>query len=162
MLVVADTGPPHYLLLIDAIDLLPRLFGAVTLPMPVLAELCHPAAPPAVRAWAAVPPPWVAVVAASDLPEAARLRLGPGEAAAIALAQAQGATLLLMDDRAGVAAARARGLAVVGTLGLLDFAARRGLLDLAAALARLQATNFRVRPEVVEALLAQHRTGQAG
>jgi predicted nucleic acid-binding protein len=33
--VVADTGPLHYLVLIGQIDLLPRLFTAVTVPMVV-------------------------------------------------------------------------------------------------------------------------------
>src|SRR5215472_3623286 len=41
--------------------------------------------------------------------------------------------LVLMDDREGVAVARGRGLDVTGTLGVLDLAARRGLIDLAAA-----------------------------
>jgi predicted nucleic acid-binding protein len=62
-----------------------------------------------------------------------------------------------MDDRAGVAAAYRRGLAVTGTLGVLDLAARRGLLDIATVVARLKATNFRYPPEIIEALLAEHR-----
>lgn len=72
------------------------------------------------------------------------------------------ADLLLMDDRAGVAAARARGFAVTGTLGLPDRAARRGLLDLAAAFAALQATNFHTGRILLETLLAAWRkdTGQ--
>jgi predicted nucleic acid-binding protein len=44
-LVVADTSPIYYLLSIDQIDLLPRLFGAVVVPDAVHKELCHPAAP---------------------------------------------------------------------------------------------------------------------
>jgi hypothetical protein len=35
--------------------------------------------------------------------------------------------LLLIDDRAGVRAAKRRGLRVTGTLGVLDLAAERGL-----------------------------------
>lgn len=50
-----------------------------------------------------------------------------------------------MDDRAGVAEARSLGFAVTGTPGVLDRAARRGLLDLAAAFAALKATNFHSR-----------------
>jgi predicted nucleic acid-binding protein len=83
--------------------------------------------------------------------------LDEGERAAIALATSIGADLILMDDRAGVAVAYQRGLAVTGTLGVLDLAARRGLLDLATAIARLKATSFRYPPELIEALLAQHR-----
>ena len=60
-----------------------------------------------------------------------------------------------MDDRAGVAVAYRQGLTVTGTLGVLDLAARRRLIDLGWAFARLKATNFRCRPEIMDALLAQ-------
>jgi predicted nucleic acid-binding protein len=50
-----------------------------------------------------------------------------------------------MDDREGVGIVRGRGLAVTGTLGVLDLAARRGLIDLAAAFERLKATTFYYR-----------------
>jgi predicted nucleic acid-binding protein len=49
----------------------------------------------------------------------------------LALARALSADLVLMDDRAGVAVAHQFGFAVTGTLGVLDLAARRGLIDLA-------------------------------
>ena len=42
--VVADTGPLHYLVLIDAIDILPKLFGRVLIPEIVAVELSHSAA----------------------------------------------------------------------------------------------------------------------
>jgi predicted nucleic acid-binding protein len=54
-LIVADTSPLYYLLLIDHIDLLPRLFKTVFIPDAVHQELLHPAAPPRVREWAANP-----------------------------------------------------------------------------------------------------------
>jgi predicted nucleic acid-binding protein len=38
-LVVADTGPLNYLVLVDAIELLPKLFEKVFTPTAVLAEL---------------------------------------------------------------------------------------------------------------------------
>jgi predicted nucleic acid-binding protein len=46
---------------------------------------------------------------------------------------------------------------VIGTLGVLDLAALRGLIDIEDAFARLRATNFRYRPEIMDALVAQHR-----
>jgi predicted nucleic acid-binding protein len=52
-LVVADTSPIFYLLSIGHIDILPRLFGKVSVPDAVHQELCHPAAPPVVRDWVA-------------------------------------------------------------------------------------------------------------
>lgn len=66
------------------------------------------------------------------------------------------ADLVLMDDRAGVAAARSLGLVVTGTLGILVLAGRRSLIDLADAFLRLRSTNFRFHPELLERLLARY------
>ncbi len=158
-LVVADTGPLNYLVLIGASDVLPQLFDKVVVPEAVCAELRHRAAPAPVRAWATQPPVWIdeRPVPAFAYGDPALRALDDGERAALALAGITGADLVLMDDRAGVAIARARGFAVIGTLGVLDLAARRGLIDLGDAFARLKATNFRFRPEIMDALLAQHR-----
>jgi predicted nucleic acid-binding protein len=86
--------------------------------------------------------------------------LNAGEQEALVLARALAADLVLMDDRAGVAVARGQGFAVTGTLGVLDLAARRGLVELAGAIERLKNTTFRYRPEILDALLAQHRKDQ--
>jgi predicted nucleic acid-binding protein len=72
------------------------------------------------------------------------------------LATHLGAELVLMDDRTGVAAARALGLAVTGTLGLLDRAAQRGMIDLGAAFALLRATNFHCKADLLNSLLAEN------
>jgi predicted nucleic acid-binding protein len=154
---VADTSPLRYLLLISAIEVLPRLFERVTIPKEVHAELLHARTPAAVRHWATTSPsPWLMVVQAPSDAGSDLRSLDPGERAAIALATASAPDLVLIDDRAAVAVARARGLDVTGTLGVLDRAARRGLLDLPAAIAALRATNFHARPELLEALLARH------
>jgi predicted nucleic acid-binding protein len=158
-LVVADTGPINYLVLIDAIEVLPKLFEQVLVPDAVYDELSHADAPPLVRAFISRIPAWLEIRPNPDRNDdiATDAVLDEGERAAIALATSIGADLILMDDRAGVAVAYRRGLAVTGTLGVLDLAARRGLIDLATTVARLKATNFRYPPEVIEALLAQHR-----
>ena len=158
-LVVADTGPLNYLVLIAAIDVLPKLFEQILVPAAVYDELAHADAPAPVRAFIAQMPDWLEVRPNPDRSDddADDLTLDEGERAAIALATSIGADLILMDDRAGVAVAYRHGLAVTGTLGVLDLAARRGLLDLATAFAKLRATNFRYPPEIMDALLAQHR-----
>jgi predicted nucleic acid-binding protein len=56
----------------------------------------------------------------------------------------------LIDERKGTTAALRKGLDVTGTLGVLDLAARRGLVDLADAIARLKRTNFRYRQELFD------------
>lgn len=155
--VVADTGPLQYLVLIGEIDLLPRLFEAVAIPAAVHAEMVHPGAPRAVQAWASVPPPWVTIAPVPAEGDADLRRRGAGERAVIALALATQVELVLVDDRAGVAAALANGLGAIGTLGILDRAAQHGMVELDAAFTRLQATNFRYPPALLDALLADWR-----
>ena len=50
-------------------------------------------------------------------------------------------------------AARALGLSVIGTLGILDRASAHNLVDFSDAWRRLQATNFRATPRLVAELL---------
>ena len=59
--VVADTSPLNYLILIDAIDLLPRLYGRIIIPAEVLNELIDDGAPRRVSDWAIQLPEWVEV-----------------------------------------------------------------------------------------------------
>jgi predicted nucleic acid-binding protein len=154
---VADTSPLRYLVLIGAIEVLPRLFECVFIPDIVHAELRHAHAPAMVRRWTEAVPSWLTVVPTPTVQDADLRLLDAGERAAIALASEIRADFVLIDERAGVAVARARGLEVTGTLGLLERAARRGLTDLPTAFAALRATNFHVRQELLDALLARHQ-----
>ncbi len=83
--------------------------------------------------------------------------LDAGEQAVIALALQTGTGAVVMDDRAGVLVALAKGLAVIGTIGVLGRAAQRGLIDLAAAIERLRVSNFRYSPALFDLLLAEDR-----
>ncbi len=152
-LVIADTGPINYLILIGHIDVLPSLFHKIILPTAVRAELDD--APPSVKDWITAPPSWVEIRHTHHVYDLAAERLDADEEAAIALAIELHADLLLMDDRDGVKAARRKGIDVTGTLGLLSIAANAGLLDLADAFDRIKRTNFRYRQEIMDALLAE-------
>lgn len=61
MIAVADTSPLCYLILINEIDLLQKLFREVVVPAAVITELLHEDAPEVVRGWAANLPSWVSV-----------------------------------------------------------------------------------------------------
>jgi predicted nucleic acid-binding protein len=156
MLVVADTSPLRYLVVIQAIEILPLLYERVVVPQAVLTELQHPRSPHAVRAWLATPPAWVEVRQPQQRTRLARL--GPGEQDAIHLAEELHADLVLMDDEDGRIEAERRAMAVIGTLGVLERAAERGLLDLPSALARLRATNFFVDDALIQEALARDAT----
>ncbi len=88
--------------------------------------------------------------------------LDSGERAAILLAESIRADLLLIDDRAGALLAQRRGFAVTGTLGVLDLASQAGLLHLREAFVRLQNTNFRYPPSLLETLLEEERRRRKG
>ena len=79
-----------------------------------------------------------------------------GERTAIQLACTLNADLVLMDDRKGVLAAERKGLLVTGTLGVLDMAATRGLVDFAETIRELEQTNFRRPSGLLAILLAKH------
>jgi predicted nucleic acid-binding protein len=51
MIVVSDTSPICYLLLIGEIDILPQLYGQVIIPTTVYQELCDPKSPFLIRNW---------------------------------------------------------------------------------------------------------------
>ena len=161
LLVVADTSPINYLLLIGHIEILPALFRNVILPSVVRDELTKPNAPLPVRNWIANPPFWVDVrEMAGTFPDASLKRLDAGEEAAIILAMELHADLLLMDDREGMIAARRRGFRVAGTLAVLSMAARRDLLNLADAFERLKGTSFHYRQEIMDRFLDESSGGE--
>ena len=154
-LIVADTSPVFYLHFIQHIELLPKLFGTVLLPEAVHAELIHPGAPEPVRQWATNLPPWVSVRQVAELNDGELLSLGAGERAAITLALSIHADMILIDERKGARVAIHKGFEVMGTLGILDRAAERGLVNLDYSLMKLKETNFRYRQEMLDALLAK-------
>jgi predicted nucleic acid-binding protein len=153
--VVSDTSPLHYLILCGAETVLPRLFSQVVIPPTVFRELQQPNTPPPVREWARSLPAWAAVQAPTNLNLS--LDVDAGELEAICLAREIKAAAVLMDDRAGRSAAIQSGLAVIGTIGLLEQAAARGLLELPQAMERLRQTNARLDPELIAGALGRDK-----
>lgn len=149
--VVSDTSPLHYLILCDAVEVLPRLFSEVLIPPTVFQELQQAGTPAPVRRWAQSFPEWIKVQAPNRLDPL--LNVDQGELEAICLAEEVHAAAILMDDQAGRIAAHRRGLAVTGTIGVLELAAGRGLVQLQDALKKLQETNARLDPELIEGAL---------
>lgn len=154
-MLVADTAPLNYLILIRAVDLLPELYGTVVIPPAVRAELAHPSAPDFVRDWIAHPPIWLTVKSLDDFPLGPWSQLHPGERQAIPLALRHPPSPLLMDDRDGVSVARSCGLYVTGTLGFLDAVSGRGWIDLRLMFDRLRQTTFRAPLRIMAHMLEQ-------
>ena len=156
MIVVADSGPLHYLILLEHTELLRRFYGQVLVPEPVAGELSATAAPAVVRDWMRKPPTWVDV---RPVPSGAVAMitddLDLGERAAIALAETMHAGLLLIDEAAGRAEAKRRHLRVTGTLGVLRAGAEQGLVNVPDLLERLKATSFYLDETLLNAVFGR-------
>jgi|SRR5579872_4988462 len=127
MIVVSDTSPLTALLTVGQAELLVQIFGEVVIPEAVKAELS--------RSHSELPR-WLRVQALQEQKQALVYAesVDRGEAEAIALAQEIKADYLLMYERKGRRLARAQGLPVVGLLGVILLAKRRGLIASARAL----------------------------
>ncbi len=156
MIVVSDTTPLNYLILIGSVEVLPAIFGRVYAPSAVIAELSHSRSPQVVRTWASSTPEWLTVQDPSRLD--ASLKLDAGETSAISLALELKADRVLIDERKGYKAVLQRGLKPASTLGVIEEASYRGLLDFEIAIERLEKeTTFHISEEVLEEFKRQVR-----
>jgi predicted nucleic acid-binding protein len=154
VIVVADSAPLHYLILLDLADLLPKLYGEVLIPSAVVSELSSGGTPAKVRGWLTAAPGWLRIEpVGSEYSSRVSDALGTREREAIALAQILHADLLLIDDSDGRFEARRLGLRVTGTLGVLRVAAELGLIDVNAVVRSLRATNFYVDDNLIRLVL---------
>ena len=149
MIVVSDTSPLNYLVLIEEVEVLPAIVGRVVVPPAVVEELQAPGAG-CRQAWIAAPPSWLEV----RNPESsrARLTLGRGEREAICLASELSA-LCLIDDRKARREAERMGVRVTGLLGILAEARDQGLIDAEVIVERLTMTSFRASRDLIAAVL---------
>lgn len=156
MIVVTDTSVILNLCLLRKENLLVALFGEILAPFEVVAEFERLAAADP-RFAGLVFPPFVrqlpAVRTAGAIEREALLH--DGELAALSLAMDHRADAVLMDERAGRAAAAALGLKVIGLLGILLAAHDRSLVpSLAPLLDRLQnEARFWISPALRKTIL---------
>ncbi|MGH9453801.1 MAG: DUF3368 domain-containing protein [Terriglobia bacterium] len=154
MIVIADTSPLNYLVLIGEAEILKRFYGRVVIPETVSRELQHLQAPPVVAEWIARLPAWLEVEQTAVPPAVGLRTLAEGEREAIILAERhQPEALLLMDEEEGRREARRRNLPTTGTLGVFNDAASRGWVDLPSAFHRLRQTTFRASPSMLQSFL---------
>lgn len=156
MIVVADTSPLNYLVLIGEIELLHTLYHKVLIPQEVHKELQQRRTPLTVCAWAASLPTWCEVRLVAATSDETLSELDPGERDAIQLALETGVDTLLMDEIGGRREALRRHLLVTGTVAVLEKAAHRGLVDFRATLQRLEQTNFRLSATIRDEFLRRN------
>lgn len=155
MIIVSDTTPISELAKVEYLNLLPQLFGKVVIPQGVFNELQigqHPAA------FIVQNLAWLEVVTVDNQQLVEELQnsfnLHNGESEAIALAEEIGASQLLIDEKAARKVAKGRKLPIIGTMGILLLAKRRGLLDsVKDVLNEMQAKGTRISVRLYEQVL---------
>lgn len=155
--VVRDTSPLRALAFLRHLDRLRQLFGEVYLPSEVARKLATPPsrfAPLDITAW-----PFLILRDPTNTQSVDELsdEVDRGEAQAIVLAQELDAALLLIDETAGRRVATNRGLAVVGTLGLLlEFKTRGWCTEITADVDRLRnQLGFYIADDLRKSILTQ-------
>jgi predicted nucleic acid-binding protein len=126
MTVVSDTSPVTNLMQIGQLPLLQGVFGVVILPEAVYEELCVIPAQKTIidqQNWLFVQKP-----ADEKLVAELKKELDKGEAEAIALALELKAEALIIDELKGRNKAEQVGLRIIGLLGVLLEAKRKGLI----------------------------------
>jgi predicted nucleic acid-binding protein len=156
MIVVSDTTPLISLMKASRLELLATLFHEVLIPEAVFSELT---ANPRFQAEADQirKAPYIKVVSVSEQKAVDVLRrssgLDLGESEAIVFADDQKADVLLMDEAKGRKVAKAMGLYIMGTVGVLLFAFEKNALtdsEVKEALEQLQQADRRIGDELIQ------------
>ena len=156
MIVVSDTTPLISLMKASRLELLATLFHEVLIPEAVFSELT---ANPRFQAEADQirKAPYIKVVSVSEQKAVDVLRrssgLDLGESEAIVFADDQKADVLLMDEAKGRKVAKAMGLYIMGTVGVLLFAFEKNVLtdsEVKEALEQLQQADRRIGDEMIQ------------
>lgn len=160
--VIADAGPLVALSRVGQLSLLRGLFGAVEVTEQIRAEVLDGGVFPGQGdIAAALDAGWLRCHSV-DLSEWQPRYPGvdEGEASALLLAASHSVALVIMDDRAGRAEARARGFPVMGVAAIVGLAKMEGLiLQASSVLAGMRENGYFIGNEVVAAILA--RVGEA-
>ncbi len=144
MKAVVDTSVLIALSNIGRLGLLRELFSNVLVPKAVAEEYGEPL------------PSWIKVFEVKDkhLVQVLLEYLHRGEAEAIALAVELQGAIIALDDKKARITARRLGLKVIGTLGILILAKKKGLIsDLREEIEKLLHTSFRLSQEVIQEAL---------
>ena len=154
-IVTIDSSPLIGLAIVDGLKWLPDIFGTVYLPESVKREVLPGKAARGQTAIAqAIDAAWITVWPEPIEPQL-EIDLDAGETDCINLALSHaGRALLIMDERAGRAVAKEKGLRVTGTAAIIGLAKKQGLLASAReAFEVLHNADFRISAAVIKLVL---------
>lgn len=155
-IVVIDSSPLIGLAMVDGLQWLPKLFDTVFLPDTVRQEVLPNKAAPGEQAIAeAISAGWVKVWPDEIIEPILEIDLDAGETDCINLGlRYADQVLLIMDERAGRAVAKEKGLPVIGTAAIIGLAKKRDLIPSARAVFEiLHRSDFRISAAVINQVL---------
>jgi predicted nucleic acid-binding protein len=156
-IVVIDASPLIGLAMVDGLQWLPKLFGTVFLPDSVKQEVLPgkaKAAPGEQAIAEAIGTGWVKVWS-ETIESLLDIDLDAGETDCINLGLGNpDNVLLIMDERAGRAVAKEKGLRVIGTAAIIGLAKKQDLIPSARAVFEvLHRSDFRISAAVINQVL---------
>jgi predicted nucleic acid-binding protein len=154
-IVVIDSSPLIGLAIVDGLALLPKLFDVVFLPESVKQEVLPGKAARGEQAIAqAIAGGWLKVWPETIAPQSEiDLDVGETDCINLGLSHVDG-VLMIMDERAGRAAAKEKGLRVIGTAAIIGLAKNQGLIPSARVVFEvLHASDFRISAAVINQVL---------
>lgn len=162
MTIVSNTSPITNLAGIGQLDLLRLLYGNIIIPQAVYNEMVgiSKTVPGTLEVQSRS---WIIVQRVTDSTQVETLQatLDQGEAAAIALALELNAELLIIDEKPGRAIAKQFGINIIGVLGVLLEAKRRGFITAVKPLMEqlIEQLEFRISQPLYEAVLQSANEG---
>ena len=154
-IVVIDSSPLIGLAIVDGLAWLPKLFDVVFLPESVKQEVLPGKAARGEQAIAeALAAGWLKVWPETIAPQL-EIDLDAGETDCINLGLSHvDGILMIMDERAGRAVAKEKGLRVIGTAAIIGLAKKQGLIPSARVVFEvLHASDFRISAAVINQVL---------
>ena len=152
--VIVNSTPVIGLANIGRLDVLRQMYGTITIPQAVFDEIKSPSVQRQVNANR----DWIRVEQISDTSQKQmyRAKLHAGEVEVMILAQEKKADLVILDDNAAKKTAKFLGLRVIGTLGILVLAKKRGYIkEVSPVLDALKRDGFFVSNDLCDLVLKQ-------
>ena len=152
--VIVNSTPVIGLANIGKLDILRQMYGAITIPQAVFDEIKSPSVQRQVNANR----DWIRVEQISDTSQKQmyRAKLHAGEVEVMILAQEKKADLVILDDNAAKKTAKFLGLRVIGILGILVLAKKRGYIkEVSPVLGALKRDGFFVSNDLCDLVLRQ-------
>lgn len=154
-IVIIDSSPLIGLAIVEGLAWLPKLFGEVFMPESVKMEVLPGKTAPGEQAIAhALDGQWIKVWSEPITPQL-DIDLDAGETDCINIGLSNpDKVLLIMDERAGRAVAKEKGLRVVGTAAIIGLAKKQGMVSSARAVFEvLHRSDFRISAAVINQVL---------